>query len=90
MEEAEGYAMKESDDFYRELEMAVLKLDAEAHDCRVKISELRCRMDEACDQGRIPIQQWRKLLDKIADVQAHCVTHAPVAPGQSPGARSSP
>ena len=60
---------------YIELDAAVLAIDATAHDCRLKISELRRKMDEACDQGTITITQWRELLDRVAKLQARCVGH---------------
>lgn len=60
---------------YIELDAAILAIDSTAHDCRLKISELRRKMDEACDHGTITITQWRELLDRVAKLQARCVGH---------------
>lgn len=62
-----------------ELETAILKLDPTLHDCRLKIADLRRQMDEAFDQGKISIVQWRALLDRVAAVQSRCVPHVPIS-----------
>lgn len=56
-----------------EFESVILKLDPESHDCRLKISELRRHMDEACDVGKISLIQWRVLLVRLGEMQARCV-----------------
>ena len=53
-----------------ELESSVLQIDPDAHDCRLKIMDLRRVMDQACDHGNITITQWRALLDRVAAIQA--------------------
>ena len=60
---------------FNEFELIILKLDPDAHDCRIRIGDLRRQMDEACDVGKISLAQWRNLLDQVAAIQARC--HAP-------------
>lgn len=67
-----------------EFESAILKLDPAAHDCRMKIADIRRQMDEACDVGKISLAQWRILLDRVAHLQSRCV---PEKKWQSPGSR---
>lgn len=56
-----------------EFESVILQLNPEAHDCRLKIADLRRQMDEACDLGKISLTQWRSLLVRVAEKQARCV-----------------
>lgn len=57
---------------HSELESSLLRIDPEANDCRIRITDLRRAMDEACDQGNITITQWRSMLDRIANLQSRC------------------
>lgn len=55
-----------------ELEAAVQRLDSSRSNCRIEIVELRREMDGLCDQGKITIAEWRKLLDRISIIQSQC------------------
>lgn len=53
-------------------EEAIANLDSSAHGCRLAITEIRREMDAACDTGRITLQQWRTLLERITRTQIAC------------------
>ena len=65
--------MDPNQEHFIEFESALLKLDPDAHDCRLKIADVRRQMDEACDVGKISLAQWRALLDRVAHLQSRCV-----------------
>lgn len=58
---------------FKEFESAILKIDPAAHDCRLKVADVRRQTDAACDVGHISMAQWRYLLDRVAAIQARCV-----------------
>lgn len=49
-----------------------LLLDPAALDCRMKIADLRERMDAACAQQEISLHEWRALVDAVARVRSLC------------------
>ena len=68
---------------YVELQSSILKLNPSANDCRLTIIEVRRQMDEACDQGKITIAQWRTLLEQISAIQSSSISaDSPVKGGK--------
>jgi hypothetical protein len=56
----------------RSLEALILQLDANAHDCRLKIAALREEMDGACDRQEISLSEWRSLVDAVSHTRSLC------------------
>ena len=59
------------------LEAAISQLDHTAHDCRIKIVDIRRSMDAACDQGLISLHQWRRMTEALGEIQAKCAAVNP-------------
>lgn len=56
----------------RRLADLIRQLDATDNDCRIKISDLRARMDGLCDRNDISLGEWRLLVDSITVVRSLC------------------
>ena len=54
---------------FKELQICVKALIADAPDIASAIRTLRASVDEAADSGRVQVKEWRLLLDELAAVQ---------------------
>jgi hypothetical protein len=57
-------------DAFIELDALILKINFSAPDAMFRFGELRQLIDEYFDQGKITVSEWRRLIERAADLRS--------------------